>query len=278
MNVQLVSVSCRSNRDAARFPLRQLDRSRILNSHSYRIQPLAHSFEARGLSWRNNCITARTDIEQDIAIETCRAGQHGDDAITADIVFICFVPIIGKRMAHAARRFPQERKDTVKHAVFGRTRIPNLRHRRKQSRQAFGLIESTFRQLTIWRNPPVIRQAFWNGVVVFGDVILRVGVSRIAFVIPRHARHEIDETFDALVLESPVDTSGIVDAEFQTLRTYSLGQFADNIPRRMPTRLVGIWHIAWPERKAVMVFRDENNVAGARTLEEPCPGYRIPPF
>ena len=107
-------------------------------------------------------------------------------------------------------------------------------------------------------------------------VVLRIGIHRIAFGVSRHARHEVDKAFDALVLERPVYTTGIVYAEFKSLGAHGRGQFAHDIACCVPARLVGIWHVAWPESESIMVFRDEDHISSPRALEEPRPGCRVP--
>ena len=162
------------------------------------------------------------------------------NGVAADIILVTLIAVIGKGMAHAARCFPLEGQDAIKHAVFRRAGVPDRWLWRNNAGEPLRALEGVRRKRAVRRDPAIIGQAVRHVIVIFGENLEGVFLGRIGDIIPeivglvavdqlsvvgicilgvvfilaRHGGQEVGKALDPLVFERPVHAAGLVDAEF----------------------------------------------------------------
>ena len=149
--------------------------------------------------------------------------------------------------------------------------------------------------------PAVVDEAVRDGVVVRGHQARDVEGKRAADVVPEDGRRvPIDELVpvrrgirdegrvlddggvdvhvrtDGLLVEGPVETTGVVEPDAQVVRTRSLRDIRHDVPLAgEAARLAGARVLAGPQKEAVVMLGGEDHVTGADLLEQRRPSIRI---
>src|SRR5262249_47008147 len=105
--------------------------ARAVDAFAVGTEPLAEAFEPRELLSRDlRIVSARADIEQEIAVLRHRVDEARDQGRDALVVGVRVAPVVAEGVAHAARRFPLLLRDRFEGGVFGRTEITMRRQLR----------------------------------------------------------------------------------------------------------------------------------------------------
>ena len=244
-------------------------------------EPGAEPLQDRALFVGNGSVGPRTDVEQEVAVLRDDVDEQVDEFLRRTVVLRDAVLVEPEAAGHAAHRLPLRRGDVGLYLELrGREVVVDSRPGGVPAivHDAVGdgpvvVAEQSFR-VAVRRRVDVVPQD--RGVIAIDEFApLLVDEARV-FRLRRREPESIEDRRERRLEERPVDTARVVDAHAHAVGAHRVGEFADDVARRMPVLATGVRHGTRPQLVAVVVLGHEHDVARPRRAEQVRPLARLP--